>query len=219
MFFDLYETLITEWENNEKKATYSIEALGIDKKTYKKEWALRRERRMDGTYPDHKSVLRDILQSLGKPVDESMIDKVDQLRVESKRVPFQDINHEVLEMLQKLKDMNVKLGLISNCTPEEVLDWETTPLAELFDDVIFSYEVKLAKPNVEIYQLGCQNLGVSPEESIFIGDGGSDELIGASKAGLKAYQATWFLPTYFSEKITDYPKLQKPIQLFDVIKL
>lgn len=45
VFFDLYETLITEWENNQKKATYSIRELGLDVATYKREWAVRRERR------------------------------------------------------------------------------------------------------------------------------------------------------------------------------
>lgn len=73
IFFDLYETLITEWENNHKKAPYSVGALEIDEEVYKKEWVLRRDRRMNGTFTNHQSVLRDILQSCGRPVDENAI--------------------------------------------------------------------------------------------------------------------------------------------------
>jgi putative hydrolase of the HAD superfamily len=38
VYFDLYETLITEWRANKKKASYSIEKLGLDEMTYKIEW-------------------------------------------------------------------------------------------------------------------------------------------------------------------------------------
>ncbi len=61
VFFDLYETLITEWKDGQKKATYSTELLGLDQSKFKSEWELR----MDGTFPDHQSVLRDILSSQG----------------------------------------------------------------------------------------------------------------------------------------------------------
>lgn len=172
---------------------------------------------MDGIFPDHESVLRDILTSLGKPVDESVIKQVHEKRVAAKLIPFKEINSEIIRMLQALKELDMKIGLISNCTPEEVIGWKDSGLQEFFDNVIFSYEVRHAKPNKEIYLLACKNLNLSPEQSIFIGDGGSDELVGAKNAGIKAYHATWFLPANISEKITDFPKLQKPLEVVDII--
>lgn len=56
VFFDLYETLITEWSGNQKKAVYSTDELGLDPKIFKAEWDNRRELRMNGTFPDHLSV-------------------------------------------------------------------------------------------------------------------------------------------------------------------
>ena len=79
IFFDLFETLITEFENNQKRATYSIIELGLDEKSYKKEWAIRIEKRMDGTFQDHQSVLRDILRSLGKPINEHVTENIHEL--------------------------------------------------------------------------------------------------------------------------------------------
>ncbi|ANC76278.1 hypothetical protein ABE65_005425 [Fictibacillus phosphorivorans] len=213
VFFDLYETLITEWKDGRKKAKYSIESLGIDKNIFKVEWDLRRELRMNGTYPDHQSVLRDILDSQGIVPNVEAIDRVHQERVAAKSIPFQEIDPQVIELLQTLKSNGLKLGLISNAAPEEVVAWETCKLADYFDEVIFSYEVRVAKPQKEIYQMACEKLGVTPKESVFIGDGGSDELRGATEAGMTALQATWFLPTAISDRITGYPKLAKPQDL------
>ncbi|OAK67701.1 HAD family hydrolase [Lederbergia galactosidilytica] len=219
IFFDLYETLITEWENNQRKSIYSIEELGIDTKVFKKAWSARREMRMNGTFSDHQTCLKDIMQSLGQPINENVINEIHQRRVEAKLVPFIEINDEIIQTLQLLKDRKIKLGLISNCTAEEVIGWDNSSLAKYFDDVIFSYRVKQAKPNAEIYLTACQRLKVSPEQALFIGDGGSNELYGASKAKLKAYQATWFQPPFISEKVTGFPRLASPMKILEIIEV
>ncbi|MED1865282.1 HAD family hydrolase [Fictibacillus nanhaiensis] len=210
VFFDLYETLITEWKDGRKKAKYSIKPLGLDNKIFKVEWDLRRELRMNGTFLDHESVLRDILRSQGMEPKLDAIEQVHRERMAVKRIPFQEMNPLVLGLLRTLKSKGLKLGLISNAAAEEVYAWETCDLADFFDEVIFSYEARVAKPQKEIYQLACEKLGVTPQESVFIGDGGSDELRGATEAGMTALQATWFLPTVISERTTGYPKLKKP---------
>ncbi|MEK3973421.1 hypothetical protein [Psychrobacillus sp. FSL K6-1267] len=56
VFFDLFETLITEWKEGGKKASYSVESLGLEESLYKREWHARVNERMDGTYLDHPSV-------------------------------------------------------------------------------------------------------------------------------------------------------------------
>jgi HAD superfamily hydrolase (TIGR01549 family) len=218
VFFDLFETLISEWEDNQKKATYSVKELGIDEDCYNKEWSVRRDRRMNGTFTDHQSVLKDILKANGKTVDDNIIEKIHQQRVYVKSVPFKKIDNDIIKTLQCLKEMNIKVGLISNCASEEVQGWYTSSLADLFDDVIFSYKVKQYKPYAEIYLTACENLSVSPQNSIFIGDGGSNELLGAAKVGMKPCQATWFQPSDITEKITGFPRLNKPMDVIDLVK-
>jgi putative hydrolase of the HAD superfamily len=213
VFFDLYETLITEWKNEKKKTVYSTKALGLNSKIFKQEWDSRREMRMDGTFPDHQSVLRDILSAHGRKVDPEVIERVHQERVRCKTVPFQEMHPEVIELLKLLKTLNIKLGLISNCAPEEVMSWNSCELPNYFDTVIFSYKVRYAKPSPQIYQIACERLGVNPHESIFVGDGGSKELYGARDAGMQAFQAAWFLPSNISEKNKDFPKLRTPMDL------
>ncbi|RIW32056.1 HAD family hydrolase [Bacillus salacetis] len=214
VFFDLYETLITEWEDNKKKAAYSVEELGLDFEIYKKEWTARREMRMDGTFSTHQSVLEDILSSQGITADETVIKEIHTRRVQSKLAPFKDIDDEIVIVLKQLRMLNIKVGLISNCAPEEVHGWRTSRLADLFDDVVFSYRAGCAKPSPEIYHTACDNLGVHPSESLFVGDGGSDELWGASKVGMKAYQAAW----YHNADIAGFPKLKRPEEILEIVR-
>ncbi|MBS4199240.1 HAD family hydrolase [Bacillus sp. FJAT-49732] len=219
VFFDLYETLITEWENGKKKAEFHpANILGIDQAIFKSEWSKRKELRMDGSFPDAKSCLVDMFQALDKPINMDDIHTVIENRINAKTIPFQSIDKEIIRTIMQIKEMGIKVGLISNCAPEEVKAWEHSPLAILFDTVIFSYEVKCAKPRKKIYNTACANLNVLPEHSLFIGDGGSNELYGAREAGLIAYHAVWFQPLFISEKIAGFPKLKKPSEILSLLK-
>lgn len=220
VFFDLFETLISEFENGVRKAPRSnhfVAQLGVDSKLFELEWRKRQEQRMNGTYPDFPAVLRDILGNLGHDVPEETIHAIHGQRIASKSIPFNGIDPAVKAMLEQLRLAGVKIGLISNCTPEEVKAWETSELAPYFDDVIFSYAVHAAKPDPSIYRLACHRMGVTPAEALFVGDGGSNELAGASSYGLRAYHATWFLPEERAGKITSFPKLSQPSDLVELL--
>jgi HAD superfamily hydrolase (TIGR01509 family) len=41
---------------------------------------------------------------------------------------------------------------------------------EVFDPIIYSHEVGLAKPDPAIFELVCSRLGVAPAETIFVDD-------------------------------------------------
>ena len=99
----------------------------------------------------------------------------------------------VLHGLRQIKSLGLRIGVISNCSVEEVEAWAACPLAPLLDEVVFSYQVGHVKPDPEFYLLACQRLGVSPDRALFVGDGGSDELRGATEVGMKAYAASWFV--------------------------
>jgi FMN phosphatase YigB (HAD superfamily) len=217
VFFDLYETLITEWKDNSLKAPYSNDEIGLDSKLFKQEWQARKDQRMDGSSQNYKCVLRDNLISQEQKIDEKIIDSLYLKRVHSKSIPFKSIDNDILVTLKSLRTIGIKIGLISNCASEEVLAWNTCELSELFQSVLFSYDVKVAKPNAQIYLLACKSLGVAPDQSVFIGDGGSNELAGASKVGMAAYHATWYQPLWLSKRISEFPKLNNPTQIIDII--
>ncbi len=76
------------------------------------------------------------------------------------------------------------MGLLSNGWPStrRFID-EHWHIADIFDDMIISAEVGLAKPDRRIYQLALDRLGVDAEQTIFIDD--LDENIqGARELGI-----------------------------------
>jgi putative hydrolase of the HAD superfamily len=212
IFFDLFETLVTEFADGKRISNrkYDYKALlGMDNTVFKREWGLRSDRRMRGHYPNFHAVINEILAANDLICPSATIEHLYDERRQEKLLPFRHIDPRIYAMLQDLKDRGLRLGLISNCTEEEVCGWQESELASYFDSAIFSYDVMMAKPDAAIYQLGCSQLGVKPEESIFVGDGGSNELEGASRAGMKPLHAFWY-NTYVE---SSYPKLLQPKDL------
>jgi putative hydrolase of the HAD superfamily len=193
VIFDLYETLITHFDPDRSSGPSIAEQLGLDDRAFARAWKGIYDRRNAGTIPDYRSALREAARSLGCTPGEELIRRLDEAHTAGHERLFLRIEHDILEMLKAIRGQSVKLGLISNTTPEEVTAWEDCALAPHFDDVVFSYRVGLVKPDRQIYQLACERLGVPPSSTIFVGDGGDDELAGASEAGLEAYWASWFL--------------------------
>lgn len=214
VFFDLFETLITEFEDGQRKTVRSVdyfELFGLRNEDFKLEWGNRQVQRMTGLLPNYISAIQDILESRHLKIDSQVLGRLYHDRILEKKIPFQQIHPEIIRTLDRLRAMDVKLGIISNCSEEEVRHWQECELAGYFDDVIFSYEVGSAKPDGQIYKLACERLEVAPGQSIFVGDGGSKELDGASKAGLLPFHAFWF-NTYIE---SSYKKLLNPEQLLD----
>jgi len=210
VFFDLFETLVTEFADGARLTarTYNyMDLLGLSNDDFKREWNQRQEKRMTGYFPNYIAVIEDILESRQLKYDEAAIQYLYQARIKEKSVPFQNIRADVLELLTSLKSNHIKLGLISNCTEEEISGWDDSELSRFFDTTFFSYQAGLAKPDIRIYQMACDHLSVKPEEAIFIGDGGSNELEGADLTGLNVFHAIWFKAHIQSRfKKMDHPR-------------
>lgn len=76
---------------------------------------------------------------------------------------------KMVELIKELRG-GYKLGLISNTIEDHVEVFKNFGFLEHFDEVILSNEVKLYKPQTEIYKLALERLGVKAEESVFIDD-------------------------------------------------
>ncbi|SFL34507.1 putative hydrolase of the HAD superfamily [Paenibacillus sp. 1_12] len=219
VIFDLFETLITEYAHGSRKVSRKSRnfhnLIGLSNSEFQQQWNERQVMRMNGGFPTYRAVMMDILEKNDLPFDELIIENLYQERIREKKVPFVDMDKDVISLLKLLKSEHVKLGLISNCTEEEVQGWSDCPLGDYFDAVVFSYQVGYAKPDAAIYELACSRLGVDPKHCMFVGDGGSNELAGARSVGMDVYQAAWYVPDSISCKITGFPKLKKPIELYE----
>ncbi len=225
VIFDLYETLITEYVTGGHPQPSIAQRLGLAEAEFTAAWRARHDDRMSGRQADYVVVLRAICRELAHPVDDDLLQQLYRERLAIKAGPFGHPDRKILDMLQYLRELHVRLGVISNCTPEEVTAWHTCPLAPYMDEVVFSYEVGWAKPAPQIYQRACQRLRVIPQRALFIGDGGGDELAGAARVGLAPYWATWFLDQWPVWKRTGwpepdrarYPRLSHPTEVIAVV--
>ncbi len=148
LFCDLFETIVTEFDPHWKPGATIADELGVNAKLFAMEWSTRRDKRMVGGYPDFRSALRDICRALEHPVDEGVLRRIHQERLARYARVFAKIDDKVVHVLKTIKRAGLKLGLISNCTPEEVAAWHTCCLAETFDDAVFSWQVQHAEPDV-----------------------------------------------------------------------
>lgn len=221
IIFDLFETLITEFDAGWQPERAAAAPLGLDEERFTAGWKALQHQRMAGIIPDYPAILRAICKQAGCVANESMIQRLQQERIADKARAFAAIERPVVQMLKQLRRLPVKIGLLSNAAREETLSWSSSILPAYFDDVIFSFEVGLVKPQREIYELACARLGATPAETLFVGDGGSDELIGAAHAGLIPLWATWFLDRWPQRKrsaakraeAAQFPRLYMPGEL------
>ena len=100
---------------------------------------------------------------------------------------------DVVDAVRRLRRSGRRLALVSNAGFDEIGGWGASPLAEHFDAVVFSCEVGMAKPDAGIYEHALARVGVTASESLFVGDGGSDEHRGARRVGLRTALVTRYL--------------------------
>lgn len=101
-----------------------------------------------------------------------------------------NIDANVLHMLQSLKDAGYELCVISDAAEVDIMHWDESPLAQFFDKTVFSCREHLVKPDPALFHSAQHQMG-DPSTSVFVGDGGHSELIGAKAAGMYAIKAEW----------------------------
>ncbi|HUV24743.1 MAG TPA: HAD family hydrolase [Methanomassiliicoccales archaeon] len=106
-----------------------------------------------------------------------------------------------LEMLQNIKKNGYKVGLISDVAwglpsyfPKR--DMTFYKLDVYFDDLVFSTDVGLRKPNPRIFKIALENLGVGAGDAAYVGNSLQSDIRGALDSGLKAIlkKSNYFFP-------------------------
>ncbi|USA55405.1 HAD-IA family hydrolase [Acinetobacter sp. C32I] len=93
----------------------------------------------------------------------------------------------VENVIIQLKQQGYLIGLISNGrTPFQEHNFYALGLTEYFSSIIVSEAVGLRKPDPAIFLLSCQQLGVHPQDCIFVGDNELADIQGAQAVGMKS---------------------------------
>ena len=219
ILFDLFETLITESRDPPRGVSSLAPEFGCAREAFRAQWKTRRPAVTAGRL-SFRQALSDIAIALGGHADEALLQRVCEDRVRAKARPFAQIDPHVLTTIDHLRSRGLRLGVISNCFAEDVVAWPQSALASRFDCTVFSFEVGLAKPDPAIYLEATRRLGVSASETWFIGDGQDDELAGAERAGLRSFQALWFLKrwSHFREPPSSASTLSRVEEILPLVE-
>jgi putative hydrolase of the HAD superfamily len=74
----------------------------------------------------------------------------------------------MIEAVRRAHQQGVKTGLISNSWSAG--HYDQALLTEVFDGVVLSAQARVRKPSPQIYELGLAQLGLRPEECVFVDD-------------------------------------------------
>ena len=96
---------------------------------------------------------------------------------------------EVISVLNSLKNIGVRMGVVSNTTNPKFMkenEMRAAGLAPFFDFAIYSTDTPYRKPHPSIFQLAIESLKMKPEEILFVGDNISLDIVGANNVGMKS---------------------------------
>ena len=93
----------------------------------------------------------------------------------------------LIEMLDTLKQQSYFLGMITNGRGE-FQDRAISGLGikDYFEIILISEIEQVRKPEVEIFQRAMTRVGISAQDSVFVGDNPDADILGAKNAGMQA---------------------------------
>jgi putative hydrolase of the HAD superfamily len=125
-----------------------------------------------------------LLAEVGVP--EEMLDASVEcaLRLARREMLWRKAEDAAAEVLDQLKSLGLKLGVVSNSDGRIKSAFQQAGLASYFDFFIDSFIVGVEKPAAEIFQLAIRRASVAAREAAYVGDLYAVDVVGARAAGL-----------------------------------
>lgn len=202
VIFDLFHTL-TAPEADWSDLPWTSDVLGIDRGVWNDLLVAKSRWRLAGEETDPYTIVRTLAHMVDPTLSDDLIRQATDVRIQRFKAALTTIPSENIDTLRTLRTAGFGLGLISNADVIEVAPWSECPLAGLFDVEVFSCHVGLVKPEPAIYAKCSDALGVSPSACLFVGDGGSNELLGARQAGMSTAFVSGVMEQRWPERIAE----------------
>jgi putative hydrolase of the HAD superfamily len=90
----------------------------------------------------------------------------------------------VVAALARLRSTGIRLGVVSNSDGSVRQSLTQAGFDGLFDVVIDSFEVKVKKPDPEIFRMALDRMGVPAQDAWYVGDSWFHDVSGAVRASL-----------------------------------
>jgi putative hydrolase of the HAD superfamily len=200
VIFDLFHTLTgleSEWSDLPVTST----VLGIDRRKWDEVLTVNSHWRVIGELREPFEILRRLVHQVDPLLPDELIRGAVEIRIQRFRHSLSRIPAVNVEAVRSLRRAGIKVGLISNADAMEIAAWPGCPMGGIFDAEVFSCDVGLAKPDPAIYRICLDMLGLQAGECMFVGDGGSNELVGAREVGMKTVFVSGVIAELWPERI------------------
>ena len=97
--------------------------------------------------------------------------------------------NDTIETIKKLKNLGYKVYLLSNLKEIDYEKFIKHFDVSIFDEMFLSFKLGMLKPNDDIYQYVIKKLNANPE-NIYFFDDNKENVEGAIRNGINAYQVT-----------------------------
>lgn len=108
-------------------------------------------------------------------------------------LPTVEVMKNVPETLQALRQLGLRLGILSNAAFSPFLTWtlEQFALQEYFEEMVVSADVAVRKPGHEIFQIALTRLGLPGRAVAYVGDDYVKDVKASKQLDMRAI---WYRP-------------------------
>ena len=188
--FDFYGTLSVSATRVERRAGAGriADALGIPAEEWHAAIATTFTERATGACGNLEQTMSWLAERCGYTPTPEQVRDACEIRRTTEGVYARALRSDAEPTVRTLRGRGIKVGVLSDCTHELPEVWPELPIAAYVDATVFSIHAGVRKPHPSLYEKVASLLGVPAAACLYIGDGGSGELTGATHAGMTAYQ-------------------------------
>ena len=182
VLFD-YGDVISEPQSNADRAALVAEA-GVPPEAFWHGYQTHRDE-LDAGRIDAEEYWRRVGGELGADWDDAAVQRLWTLDVRS----WVSANPAVVHILVELAAGGTRLALLSNAAPEYASLFRFAPTGRFFERILVSGELRMLKPEPEIYRHAADELGIDPRRIVFV-DNREENVRGAEAVGMTGHVFT-----------------------------
>lgn len=195
---DLFHTLVDPEDHRPTgfhRAGEVAQLLGLPAGPFTAWWDGLEEERTRGSTPPNPQLFARAAADAGVDVGADTLAEADRVYGRYQDLAIREPRPAVLDTVRRLRGRGARLTLLSNAERRDTRAWLDSPLAPSFEAAVFSCEIRAVKPEPAAYTAVLAALRLPAGDVTYVGDGGSDELSGARRAGFgRVVGARWFVP-------------------------
>ncbi len=147
-----------------------------------------------------------LLRELGIPDDPKL--RTALVTATRKASNWREVRPDTREVLTRLKG-RYRIGLISNSDGSVRRLFESLRLDDCFDSITDSHLCGFEKPDPRIFECAVKSLGVTAQQSLYVGDIYSVDFVGAQRSGMAAI----LMDLSGAYRETPYPRVESLVEL------